>query len=87
MNGNGASNQQNDLTKDGGVLKTIKNQGNPESHHPLKGDTVFVHYVGTLKETGEEFDSSRGKGEPFRFTIGRGQVTTSPKIFMHLINN
>lgn len=37
-----------------------------------KGDTVEVHYRGTL-EDGEEFDSSRG-GDPIEFTIGKGQV-------------
>ncbi|MFH1699333.1 MAG: peptidylprolyl isomerase [Candidatus Zixiibacteriota bacterium] len=33
------------------------------------GDTVKVHYVGTLDD-GSEFDSSRGR-EPLEFTIGR----------------
>ncbi len=37
-----------------------------------RGDTVLVHYTGTLGN-GEEFDPSRG-GEPFAFTIGAGQV-------------
>ncbi len=37
------------------------------------GDTVHVHYVGTLAD-GTEFDSSRKRGRPFSFTLGRGQV-------------
>lgn len=37
-----------------------------------KGDTVKVHYTGTLMN-GKEFDSSRGK-DPFQVTIGQGQV-------------
>ncbi len=37
------------------------------------GDTVSVHYVGTLLN-GTEFDSSRKHGKPFTFTLGKGQV-------------
>lgn len=37
------------------------------------GRTISVHYTGTLLD-GTEFDSSRGKGEPFEFQLGTGQV-------------
>lgn len=37
------------------------------------GDTVVVHYIGTLRN-GQEFDNSNKKGQPFTFTVGKGQV-------------
>ncbi|MBN3942756.1 MAG: FKBP-type peptidyl-prolyl cis-trans isomerase [Nostoc sp.] len=40
---------------------------------PKSGQTVEVHYVGTL-EDGTQFDSSRDRGQPFSFKIGAGQV-------------
>lgn len=36
------------------------------------GDTVKVHYTGTLDD-GTEFDSSRG-GDPLELTLGGGQI-------------
>ena len=39
---------------------------------PQNGDTVRVHYTGTLAD-GSEFDTSRGRA-PLDFTIGEGSV-------------
>jgi len=41
---------------------------------PKKGDTVQVHYVGTLLSTGEQFDSSYDRGVPLEFAVGVGRV-------------
>ncbi|MBT1001772.1 FKBP-type peptidyl-prolyl cis-trans isomerase [Paenarthrobacter sp. DKR-5] len=38
------------------------------------GDTVSTHYVGVAFSTGEEFDSSWGRGAPLDFRVGVGQV-------------
>lgn len=59
------------LTSDGGVTKEVLTVGSGQV--PAAGEEVEVHYVGTL-DSGEVFDSSRSRGTPFRFELGRGQV-------------
>ena len=60
------------LEQNGGVMKTVVREGSGDS--PMIGDTVSVHYVGTLPDSGEQFDSSRDRGEKFEFKLGVGQV-------------
>ena len=44
---------------------------------PAVGQKVVVHYTGWLDADGRQgrkFDSSRDRGAPFSFTLGRGEV-------------
>ena len=52
-----------------GWTKEIIQEGKGET--PKKGQTVICHYVGTL-QNGKKFDSSRDRGKPFEFKIGKG---------------
>jgi len=54
-----------------GVKYTILKPGQGKVAEP--GKTVSVHYTGWLTD-GKQFDSSRGRGEPFEFALGAGQV-------------
>ena len=38
------------------------------------GKKVTVHYVGVAFSSGEEFDASWNRGQPFTFKLGKGQV-------------
>ena len=40
----------------------------------VKGKNVSVHYVGVAWSTGQEFDASWNRGEPFDFRLGASQV-------------
>ncbi|KAI8357693.1 FK506-binding protein FKBP12 [Mortierella sp. GBAus27b] len=55
-----------------GVTKTILQEGDKKTY-PQTGQTVVMHYVGTLND-GTTFDSSRDRGKPFETEIGKNKV-------------
>jgi peptidylprolyl isomerase len=45
-----------------------------EGEEAKVGQTAVVHYVGVGVTSGEEFDASWNRGEPFDFPLGAGHV-------------
>jgi peptidylprolyl isomerase len=62
---------ENQVTTASGLKYVEIAEGTGET--PAKGQTVSVHYTGTL-ESGKKFDSSRDRNSAFEFQIGEGQV-------------
>lgn len=63
--------QENVVTTSSGLKYVEITEGTGAT--PVAGQTVVVHYTGTL-EDGEKFDSSRDRKKPFSFKLGIGQV-------------
>lgn len=55
-----------------GLWYSLSAEGSGPKANP--GDTIEVHYAGTLLESGKEFDNSKKSGKPFRFPVGMGRV-------------
>ncbi|NJK70187.1 MAG: FKBP-type peptidyl-prolyl cis-trans isomerase [Microcoleus sp. CSU_2_2] len=68
---NMTENTEKTVTTDSGLKYVELEEGNGAT--PNTGQTVVVHYTGTL-EDGTKFDSSRDRNSPFQFKIGVGQV-------------
>lgn len=66
-----SENQENVVTTESGLQYEDIVEGTGAM--PQNGQTVTVHYTGTL-EDGTKFDSSRDRNRPFSFSIGVGQV-------------
>ena len=66
------------------AVKTIK-EANKCNERAEAGDKLSVHYVGRLDdESGKVFDESRPRGQPFKFTLGAGQVQTGVTRQQHI---
>jgi peptidylprolyl isomerase len=45
-----------------------------DGEEATKGSKVTVHYVGVAFRSGEEFDASWNRDQPFEFALGKGLV-------------
>ncbi|MBM4381450.1 MAG: FKBP-type peptidyl-prolyl cis-trans isomerase [Deltaproteobacteria bacterium] len=54
-----------------GLVTEVLKRG--QGKEARSGDTVQVHYVGSFPD-GRRFETSRDRGEPFRFQLGAGKV-------------
>jgi len=59
------------VTTASGLTYVITSRAN--GRRPKTGETVLVHYTGTLTD-GTKFDSSQDRKEPIAFPLGRGAV-------------
>ncbi|CAK0911004.1 unnamed protein product [Prorocentrum cordatum] len=59
-----------------GVRKTAVRHASSCSFmkRPRTGDEVLIHYVGSWAADGSVFDSSRDRGEPLRFEVGKCEL-------------
>ena len=68
-----ASCQPKMTTTESGLSYEVTQAGTGEQ--PQAGDKVTVHYTGYLTDSAKtKFDSSLDRGNPFTFTLGKGQV-------------
>ena len=66
-----------------GVDIEVMNPGDG-STYPKSGQKVTCHYTLTLTN-GKKIDSSRDRGKPFEFAIGRGEVNFESNFYSFII--
>ena len=57
------------------------------TNYPRLRDAVRVHYEAFLKDTGEKFDSSRGRRRPLSFRVGEQQVIEGLEMAIQRMSN
>ena len=65
--------QGKDMAKDAPLHIAVTHKPEKCSKTSSKGDTLRMHYTGTLYSNCKKFDSSVGR-EPLSFTVGAGEV-------------
>ena len=64
------------ITTESGLKYKVTKEPADDAATPEPGQTVKAHYTGWLDgfDSDRKFDSSRDRGRPFTFSVGRGQV-------------
>ena len=62
------------LAKDAELRIGVKKRPEACERRSQPGDELTMHYVGTLYSDCSQFDSSRDRDDPFKFTLGQGMA-------------
>merc|ERR1719499_72875 len=52
----------------------VKKADEEDAPKPANGSKISCHYTGFLRDGGKQFDSSKSRGDLFKFNLGRGNV-------------
>ncbi|CEG37165.1 RxLR-like protein [Plasmopara halstedii] len=63
-----------DLPPDAQLRIGVKHRPDSCTVKSQPGDTLSMHYTGTLRKDGSKFDSSLDRNVPFEFKLGAGHV-------------
>ncbi|KAG3117905.1 hypothetical protein PI124_g3906 [Phytophthora idaei] len=65
---------KDDLPPDAQLRIGVKHRPEECTMKSQLGDTLSMHYTGTLRKDGSKFDSSLDRNQPFDFPLGAGRV-------------
>uniref|UniRef100_A0A7S1BW17 peptidylprolyl isomerase n=1 Tax=Corethron hystrix TaxID=216773 RepID=A0A7S1BW17_9STRA len=63
-----------DLPPDSPIRIGVKKRPLDCPRRTTSGDSLSMHYTGSLYKDNKKFDSSYDRDEPFKFVVGSGQV-------------